>query len=401
MTYRQKTKRILLTSLLFITSSLIAVSAGAAQLAIVIDDFGYRKQDDNRILELPPQVSIAILPNSPFGREMAEKAHRQGREILIHMPMAPISKQPLERDTLRPSMSAAEIDQLIKAAIARVPYAVGMNNHMGSAMTSDLTAMQHVMTSLSGSGFYFLDSVTIGSTKATQAAQGKPVRVLRRQVFLDNVQTEEETRKQLNRAVALARKQGSVIAIGHPHPSTVRALHKLVPMLPPDIELVSPGYMLTHAGKPSSVRPLPVKPVKPVEKEKQKPAEPEKPWLTPMTEQCEGLPVLNGEFYTAYINLLTEAALKQQLTGKAAAVLSEIPLAPPATEPEPATVPETKSETKPGTELETKPKAETDAKPETVPAEKPAATVMQPVTKASADMHAAEDKQAEPADGKK
>ncbi|OBU12758.1 hypothetical protein [Morganella psychrotolerans] len=123
--------------------------------------------------------------------------------------------------------------------------------------------------------------------------------------------------------------------------------------------------------------------------------------LTPMTEQCEGLPVLNGEFYTAYINLLTEAALKQQLTGKAAAVLSEIPLAPPATEPEPATVPETKSETKPGTELETKPKAETDAKPETVPAEKPAATVMQPVTKASADMHAAEDKQAEPADGKK
>ena len=68
------------------------------------------------------------------------------------MPMAPISKQPLERDTLRPSMSAAEIDTLIKAAIA-VPYATGMNNHMGSAMTSDLTAMQHVMASLSGSGF--------------------------------------------------------------------------------------------------------------------------------------------------------------------------------------------------------------------------------------------------------
>ena len=382
MTYRQKTKDILLTSLLFITSSLIAVSAGAAQLAIVIDDFGYRKQDDNRILELPPQVSIAILPNSPFGREMAEKAHRQGREILIHMPMAPISKQPLERDTLRPSMSAAEIDQLIKAAIVRVPYAVGMNNHMGSAMTSDLTAMQHVMTSLSGSGFYFLDSVTIGSTKATQAAQGKPVRVLRRQVFLDNVQTEEETRKQLNRAVALARKQGSVIAIGHPHPSTVRALHKLVPMLPPDIELVSPGYMLTHAGKPSSVRPLPVKPVeKEKEKQKQKPAEPEKPWLTPMTEQCEGLPVLSGEFYTVYINLLTEAALKQQLTGKAATVMSEIPLAPPAAEP--ATVPETKSETKPGTEPETKPKAETGAVPETVPAEKPEAVAVPPVTKAS------------------
>ncbi|EPF5871789.1 divergent polysaccharide deacetylase family protein [Morganella morganii] len=324
MTYRQKTKNILLTSLIFITSSLITFSAAAAQLAIVIDDFGYRKQDDNRILELPPQVSIAILPNSPFGKEMAEKAHRQGREILIHMPMAPISKQPLERDTLRPSMSAAEIDTLIKAAIARVPYATGMNNHMGSAMTSDLAAMQHVMTSLSGSGFYFLDSVTIGSTKVTQAAQGTPVRVLRRQVFLDNVQTEEETRKQLNRAVALARKQGSVIAIGHPHPSTVRALHKLIPQLPPDIQLVSPGYMLTHAGKPSSVKPQPEKPVVPV-----KPAEQEKPWLTPMTEQCAGQAEIGGEFYVRYINLLAEAVMRDQLNGNVAEVLSSIRMALP------------------------------------------------------------------------
>ncbi len=38
-------------------------------------------------------------------------------------------------------MDQAEINRIIQNAINRVPYAVGMNNHMGSAMTSDRQAM--------------------------------------------------------------------------------------------------------------------------------------------------------------------------------------------------------------------------------------------------------------------
>ncbi|MEX9626366.1 divergent polysaccharide deacetylase family protein, partial [Proteus mirabilis] len=129
-------RNIALTLSLMLLSFLFSAPAFSAKLAIVIDDFGYRKKEDNQILQLPTAVSIAILPNSPHGKEMATKAHAQGREILIHMPMAPISKQPLEKDTLKPSMDQAEINRIIQNAINRVPYAVGMNNHMGSAMTS-------------------------------------------------------------------------------------------------------------------------------------------------------------------------------------------------------------------------------------------------------------------------
>ena len=78
----------------FITSSLITFSAAAAQLAIVIDDFGYRKQDDNRIPELPPQVSIPGLPNSRSAKKCRKHTARAVK--FIHMPMAPISKQPLK-----------------------------------------------------------------------------------------------------------------------------------------------------------------------------------------------------------------------------------------------------------------------------------------------------------------
>nr|WP_283258137.1 divergent polysaccharide deacetylase family protein [Photorhabdus luminescens] len=225
---------------------LLSLQASAARLAIVIDDFGYRPHNENKILQMPIAVSIAILPDSPHGRAMAEKAYKQGREILIHLPMAPLSKQLLEPDTLLPTMSSEEIDRIIQRAIQKVPYAVGINNHMGSAMTSSLPGMQKVMRSLSRYNLYFLDSVTIGNSQATKAAQGTPVRVIRRNVFLDDVQSEAETRRQLNRAISIARKNGSAIAIGHPHSTTIRALQQMLPTLPADIELVSPSRLLSN-----------------------------------------------------------------------------------------------------------------------------------------------------------
>ncbi|MEY0860180.1 divergent polysaccharide deacetylase family protein [Providencia alcalifaciens] len=224
---------------------MVCLQVSAAKLAIVIDDFGYRVKEDNQILALPAAVTIAILPSSPHGREVAEKAHQQGRDILIHMPMKPLSNQPLEKDTLSPSMSAENIDRLIKNAIKRVPYAKGMNNHMGSEMTSSLPGMRNVMHSLSQSNLFFLDSVTIGNTQVKNAAKEYGVPTLRRHIFIDNHQSEEETRSQLNKAVAYARKHGSAVAIGHPHPSTVRALQKYLPQLPADIELVAVSSLLS------------------------------------------------------------------------------------------------------------------------------------------------------------
>lgn len=118
-----------------------------------------------RVLALPPNISVAVLPNAPHAREMATKAHNSGHEVLIHLPMAPLSKQPLEKDTLRPDMSSDEIERIIREAVNNVPYAVGLNNHMGSAMTSSLFGMQKVMQALEHYNLYFLDSMTIGNSR--------------------------------------------------------------------------------------------------------------------------------------------------------------------------------------------------------------------------------------------
>ncbi|HEM8559023.1 divergent polysaccharide deacetylase family protein [Citrobacter koseri] len=231
---------------IFSLASLLAFAAPvfAGKLAIVIDDFGYRPHNENQVLAMPSALSVAVLPNAPHAREMATKAHNSGHEVLIHLPMAPLSKQPLEKDTLRPEMSSDEIERIIRDAVNKVPYAVGLNNHMGSAMTSSLFGMQKVMQALERYNLYFLDSMTIGNSQAMRAASGTGVKVIKRKVFLDDTQNEADIRRQFNRAIELARRNGSAIAIGHPHPSTVRVLQQMVYNLPADITLVRPSSLL-------------------------------------------------------------------------------------------------------------------------------------------------------------
>ncbi|MBA0036383.1 divergent polysaccharide deacetylase family protein [Pantoea sp. BIGb0393] len=233
----------------------MTLSAHAGKLSIVIDDFGYRPVEENKVLQMPTAISVAVLPNAPHARAMATKAHQGGREVLIHLPMAPLSKQPLEKDTLTPEMSSAEIERIIREASSKVPYAVGLNNHMGSKMTSSLPGMQKVMQVLNHYNYYFLDSMTIGNSQSIPAAQGTNVKVLKRRVFLDDSQNEAAIRTQFTRAVKLAQRDGYAIAIGHPHPTTVRVLQQMLPSLPADITLVRPSQLLNeplHHGSTSS-----------------------------------------------------------------------------------------------------------------------------------------------------
>ncbi|WP_435946680.1 divergent polysaccharide deacetylase family protein [Dryocola sp. BD586] len=284
----------------------LAFPGYAGKLAIVIDDFGYRPQQENQVIALPSALSVAVLPNAPHAREMATKAHNAGHEVLIHLPMAPLSKQPLEKDTLRPEMSSSEIERIIRDAVDKVPYAVGLNNHMGSAMTSSLFGMQKVMQALDQYNLYFLDSMTIGNSQSMRAAAGTKVKVIKRKVFLDDTQNEADIRSQFNRAVALARRNGSAIAIGHPHPTTVRVLQQMVYNLPPDITLVTPGSLLNEPQVDTSTpnNALPAKPGKPAEK-------PRNPFSG--VKLCKPKKPLEPVYATTYFRVLSDSVSQSTL----------------------------------------------------------------------------------------
>lgn len=215
----------------------------AAQIAIVIDDVGYRVKEDREILSLPKEVSVAIIPDAPYAAERAKEAYAQKRDILIHLPMQPKSKQLIEANSVKIGDSEEKIRKLIEHSRSQVPYAIGLNNHMGSGATSDPATMQHLMKVLKEHSLFFLDSKTIGSSVAANTARQFGVNALERDIFLDDSDLLSDVQKQFSQAVQYARKNGVAVVIGHPRKNTISVLKQHLAQLPKDIELIGVGAL--------------------------------------------------------------------------------------------------------------------------------------------------------------
>lgn len=216
-----------------------------ARLAIVLDDAGNSPSDAESLVFLPPQVAVAVLPNAPFARQVAQEFTRQGREVLIHLPMEPWPNGGVGpgEGAILVGLSAGEVRRRVQAARAAVPAAVGVNNHMGSRATSDEPTMTAVMAALAGQGLYFLDSRTTAASLALSAARRAGIPAVQRDVFLDVVADEQAVRRALGEAVQIARVNGSALAIGHVHPATVAVLRGELESLPSGVELVAPSRL--------------------------------------------------------------------------------------------------------------------------------------------------------------
>lgn len=206
----------------------------APRLAIVIDDLGRDRESADRLLVIQAPLTFAVIPNLQFSREVAAQAHQQGREVILHIPMAangarqPAPAEPVE---LHIGMSATEVEQTVTAMLASVPYAIGANNHQGSSATQDRALMEAVMRVLKTRNLFFLDSRTSGVSVAYDTAQDAGMRAAYRTEFLDDTPERPAILRQLQLAERRAREHGWAIAIGHPHEATLRILEEQIPQL--------------------------------------------------------------------------------------------------------------------------------------------------------------------------
>jgi polysaccharide deacetylase 2 family uncharacterized protein YibQ len=202
------------------------------KLAIIIDDIGYDGAAADSVLALNFPVTVSVLPNLPLSTEVAEAAHRRGDQVMLHLPMQSEGEDAkAETVELRVGMRAGEVNQILTNALASVPYVVGVNNHQGSAATSNAALMAALMPALKKRGLFFIDSRTEKTTVAYDAAKKAGVRAASRKVFLDDVATREAVIAQLKLAAKDAQRDGSAIAIGHPKPATIAALTDAQPHL--------------------------------------------------------------------------------------------------------------------------------------------------------------------------
>ncbi len=215
----------------------LAGATSSPRIAIVIDDFGYNGSETVMgIINLDFPITVSVLPLCPHTTDIAHAAHRAGKEVIVHIPMEPRGYPEVDpgEGALMNDHTREQLVRRIDAALDDVPHAVGANNHMGSAFTSQHIPMRVVMRKLKDAGLYFLDSMTTPESVGVWEARRAGVPTTRNRMFIDSPVDEQgriNVESQLAELVEIARKRGEAVGLGHPHPETLRVLRKVLPEL--------------------------------------------------------------------------------------------------------------------------------------------------------------------------
>ena len=196
-------------------------------LAVIIDDIGFDAEALERLLALEAPLTFSVLPYAPDAPRLARRIAAAGREVFVHLPMEPVGLEDPGPFAITAAMSPEAAARRASWALQRVPGAAGVNNHMGSRLTADASAVSRALAAFAGSDLVFVDSLTTPDSVAVRAARRLGLAAARRDVFLDHGRDEAAISARIDAVLAKARAEGSAIAIGHPYPETIAALADL------------------------------------------------------------------------------------------------------------------------------------------------------------------------------
>jgi polysaccharide deacetylase 2 family uncharacterized protein YibQ len=166
---------------------------------------------------------MAFLPPTDRHKNSA-KITKKLNQYMIHLPLQASTNRYDEAETLYVNDSLDRIDKRVKLLQGLYPKAKFINNHTGSKFTANRKAMDKLFQVLKKYNYTFLDSRTTAKSVATEIAKKYNMKMFSRNIFLDNKKDKKYIQKQLKKAIRIAKKYGSAIAIGHPYSITFSTL---------------------------------------------------------------------------------------------------------------------------------------------------------------------------------
>lgn len=213
---------------------------GLPKAAILFDDMGGDLRVAGRLVALGCPLTFSLLPFSPHRMEVAELASANGIEIMAHIPMEPKEYPHIQpgQGALMSGMSEGRLAAQLLSDLDSLPQVIGMNNHMGSRLTGNPSAMEQIMAVVKSKRLFYVDSRTTPSSAARAAARLLQVPYAERDVFLDHVVEPGAIRGQIVRFIETAKRNGHALAIGHPHQETIDVLEEQLPAIRQAVTLV-------------------------------------------------------------------------------------------------------------------------------------------------------------------
>ena len=176
---------------------------------------GHDIESVERLLELDIAMTFSVLPHLDYSSQAAEMVVAAGMEVMLHQPMEPFGAHDPGRGAIMAGATEEEVASLLESNLSAVPSVSGVNNHMGSLITSDSQIMKIFLGMLHAKRLYFLDSRTSHFSVASEVASQMPIAFFERDVFLDHEPTQEFIIESLEKAMKIARRDGEAIIIGH------------------------------------------------------------------------------------------------------------------------------------------------------------------------------------------
>lgn len=205
--------------------------ASGRDIAVVIDDLGLNRRGTAALIHLRGPLTLAFLPYASALTQQTRAARAAGHELMLHLPMEPVGRDWPGPNALLTSLTPADLLSRLRANLRSFRGFVGVNNHMGSLLTTDAERMMLVMAELRRHDLLFLDSRTTPASVASREARRMGVPTAVRDVFIDNELDLNYVLRQLALAERIAERRGFAVAIGHPHEVTITALGRWLPTL--------------------------------------------------------------------------------------------------------------------------------------------------------------------------
>jgi polysaccharide deacetylase 2 family uncharacterized protein YibQ len=207
-----------------------SISPTRGNLALIIDDFGaIQNHVADAFIRLPIALTVAVIPGHRTSQQVARQAKASGHQVFVHLPMQPKEGELGEKNGILVDLPEKEIRRRVRWALAEIPEAVGVNNHMGSLATENERVMRAVLEEIKVAGKFFVDSRTSSQSVAADVAGKLDLPCQKSDAFLDYEDTESSVKERLALLANRALKEGSAIGIGHIKASTLQALEEMIP----------------------------------------------------------------------------------------------------------------------------------------------------------------------------
>jgi len=215
---------------------------GLPKIALIFDDLGESLSDLKDLYALKIPLTISIIPNLKFSRNIAYIGDRCGFSIFIHLPCEPenqVNTDSLSYEFISSNLSKKKTESLLRRYLNSIRIAIGVNNHMGSKVTQDRFQMGLVVSAIKKRGLIFVDSRTSLDSVAYDVASQQGLRCGYNEGFLDAVDKPEEIKKRMDSLIAKAEAKGKIIVIAHPRSNTINFLKDNLLEIKKNIEFVT------------------------------------------------------------------------------------------------------------------------------------------------------------------